>query len=72
MAKPAYMILAWSIKGLLMNDLLMKGLITKDLHIKVGFPNRFVFSSKGPHPGLFVLQGPENGPDITEKSGFLS
>ena len=56
MAKPAYMILARSIKGLLMNDLLMKGLITKDLHIKVGFPNRFVFSSKGPHPGFFFYK----------------
>ena len=37
-----------------------------------GFPNRSVFSGKGPDPDLFVLQGPENGPDFTEKSGFLS
>ena len=42
------------------------------LDIYAGFPNRSVFSGKGPDPDLFVLQGPENGPDFTEKSGFLS
>ena len=37
-----------------------------------GFPNRSVFYGKGPDPDFFDLQGPENGPDFTEKSGFLS
>ena len=47
-------------------------MLKQELEQDAGFPNRSVFSGKGPDPDLFVLQGPENGPDFTEKSGFLS